>query len=404
MVQLHGTKGTDFLVVHEAAQNLLGGKRLYDVRRIERDLFGPNYHLPPLAAVLAVPFGLLGEDPALAAWRGLSLLSHFAALALALRTLGVPRASPLAPAALGVWAFCWPARATFIHGQWDAFFLLALTVAWWAERRRKGVLAGGVLALAGSVKPYPLLALGAFAARGRWRVVLAAAVGGALLFGLAYVLAGPRETQTFLERVVPHLGATTAYAENQSLAGFVARLLEPETRPVAAQSPAIAWISRLLALALLLPLGLLAKRQRRSAVGNDLQYAAWVAAIPIVIPVAWMHYQQLLLLPFLVLAAAWVRGAVPRPRLLEWGLYGLALVLVAFGDHYTVLGPLAGELWKPQQARVDAANAELLARFAGPAVLLLSYKLYGALLLFGLCLRSSWRSRGTAERASCAEG
>jgi hypothetical protein len=121
-----------------------------------------------------------------------------------------------------------------------------------------------------------------------------------------------------------------------------------------------------------------------------------------------MHYQQLLLLPFLFLAAAWWSGRGPRPGALVLALFGLALVLVAFGDHYTVLGPDAGELWKQQTARVDEAGERLLARFSGPAMLLISYKLYGALLLFGLCLqgawrRSAWQRAGRPGRVAAAE-
>jgi hypothetical protein len=406
--QLHGTKGADFLVIHEAAGAVLGGKQLYDVRRVERDLFGPSYHLPPLGAVVAAPFGLLDEDTALTAWRLLTLAAHFGSLALLLRVLGVPWSSPLAPAALAVWAFCWPARATLIHGQWDALFLLTLSAVWWAERRRRGLLAGALLALAGSVKPYPLLALGYFVGRRRWSALLAALLGLALLLGLAYALGGPRNTLIFLQQVVPHLGATTAYAENQSLAGFLARLIEPEMRPVVAESPTVYLLSRLLFLAgLLAPLGLLGLRAPRGPFGPELQYAAWVAAIPIGIPVAWMHYQHLLLLPFLFLAAAWWSGRGPRPGPAGLALFGLALALVAFGDHYTVLGPAAGDLFKQQTARVDQAGERLLARFSGPAMLLISYKLYGALLLFGLCLqgawrRSAWQGFGRRGRAAAA--
>ena len=392
VVRLHGTKGADFLVMYEAAGAVLNQKSLYDVRRVERDLFGADYHLPPFGAVVAAPFGLLDEDTALTTWRLLTLAAHFGSLALLLRVLGVPWSSPLAPAALAVWAFCWPARATLIHGQWDGFFLLALSAAWWAERRQRGWLAGALLALAGSVKPYPLLALGYFAARRRWPALLAGLLGLGLLFGLAYVAAGPRNTQVFVQQVVPHLGATTAYAENQSLAGFLARLIEPDMRPVATESPAVYLLSRLLfVVGLLAPLGLLALRAPNREYGLELQYAAWVAAVPIGIPAAWMHYQHLLLLPFLFLAAAWWGERGWRPGRLELALFGLALVLVVFGDHYTVLGPDAGELWKQQTARVDAAGERLLERFSGPAMLLISYKLYGALLLFGLCLRQAWR-------------
>lgn len=392
VVRLWSTKGTDFLVIRAAAAALLRGDRLYDLRRIEGELFGASYHLPPFAAVVAAPFALLDEDTALTLWRVLALAAHFGALALLLRVLGIRRSSPLAAGAFVVWAFSWPTRATVIQGQWDAFFLLALAAAWWAERWRRGALAGLLLALAGSVKPFPLLALGYFGTRRRWSAVLGAVVGLALLFGLAFVLAGPPSTTTFLERVAPRLGATTAYAENQSLAGFLARWVEPDMRPVPTEAPVVYLLSRALFVGLLVPLGLLGLRTPLGRYGPELHYAAWVAAAPIGIPASWLDYQELLLLPLLMLAAAWWSGRGPRPSWIQGCLFGAALVLIAFGDHYTVLGPDAGELWKQQTARVDAANQRLLADFAGPRMLLISYKLYGALLLFGLCLWNGWRA------------
>lgn len=392
VVRLWSTKGTDFLVIRAAAAAMLRGDRLYDLQRVEKDLFGPSYHLPPFAAVVASPFALLDEDTALTLWRVLALLAHFGALALLLRVLRVRWSSPLAGGALVVWAFAWPARATVIQGQWDAFFLLALAAAWWAERRRRGVLAGLLLALAGSIKPFPLLALGYFGVRRRWSAVVGALAGLGLCFGLAVIVAGPRNTTTFLERVVPYLGATTAYAENQSLAGFLARLVEPDMRPNPTAAPLVYLLSRGLFLLLLVPLGLLGFRTPLGRYGPELQYAAWVAAAPIGIPASWLDYQQLLLLPLLVLAVAWWGGRGPRPSVVQVAVFGAALVLIAFGDHYTVLGPDAGELWKQQTARVDAANQRLLADFAGPRMLLVSYKLYGALLLFGLCLWNGWRA------------
>lgn len=390
LVTMFGRKGADFLVIREAAEMLRAGELIYYVKRVEEDLFGPAFHLPPIAALLATPFTLIDKDAGLEVWRALSLAAHFGALALLLRTLGVPWRSPLTPAALGVWGFFWPARFTFIAGQWDAFFLFALAAALWADRRGRGVLAGAALALAGSVKPYPLLALGYFGTRRRWGAVIAGVLGTLLLFGVTYAVAGPRQTTTFLRQVLPHLGATTAYAENQSLSGFLARLIELDMRPVPTEAASVYLLGRLLfVFGLLLPLGLLALRAPRSEAGASLQYAAWVAAMPIGTPAAWMHYQELLLLPFFVLAAAWLSDAGARPGKLGWALYALGLVLVAFGDHYTVLGPLAGELWK-SEARVDAAAQQLMARFNGPAVLLLSYKLYGALILWVLCLRTAW--------------
>jgi hypothetical protein len=399
MTLLSNGTAVDLAIVQTSVHRMLRGQPLYNTDRMQGDFFGHNSHLPPFGLLLAVPFALLDWRSGQQAWRVLSLVAHFGSLALLLRTFGIARTSLLAPAALAVWAAFGPARSSFLLGQWDAFFLLALAAAWWAERHRRGALAGALLALAGSIKLYPLLALGYFATRRRWTAVLAAGFVLALAFGLAYLLAGPRESQTYLQQVLPLLGATTAYPENQSMAGFAARLVEPTMWTSVTQSAAVYGVSRGLLVGLLLPLGLLLLRAPRAALGADLQYAAWVAAAPIGLPVAWEHYQELLLLPFLVLAAAWCRpDRSGQPGRWDRLLYCLALALVASGDFHTVLGPAADDLWKADPGRAQAAGDYLLARFAGPAVLLLSLKLYGALLLWGLCLRAAWRASAWAGR------
>jgi hypothetical protein len=89
----------------------------------------------------------------------------------------------------------------------------------------------------------------------------------------------------------------------------------------------------------------------------------------------------------------------------EYVLFAVGLVLVAFGDNYTVLGAeTASEMFKNEQARVNAANARVLADFAGPAVLILSYKLYGALLIWALSLRAAWRASAFEGRLAIWRG
>lgn len=396
LVAQYGAGGRDYdngiRGVHAASQ----AKPLYDVGWITADLFGAPFHLPPLAALIPMPLILPGRNPGLEVWRALSLAAHFGALAVLLRALGVPRASMLTPLALAVWGVLWPVRTSLYEGQWDAFFLLAVAAAWWAAARQRGLLAGAILALAGNVKPYPLLALGYFVARRRWGTVSAGLLGCGLVFAGAGLAVGLDETLVFLQAVMPQLGGTTGYSQNQSFAGFLVRLVDRDLRPIVSHTPLVYLLSRAFTLGSLLLLGLMTSRTPRSPSGAALQYAGWVAGMPIVIPVAWDHYQVLLALPLVVLAWAWWSGA-PRPTRFEGALFMAALVLIAFGDHTTVLGPGAAELWQPKVR--DAMNETLRARFAGPLMLLLSYKLYGALLLWGLCLRAAWQTSGPADRS-----
>jgi uncharacterized membrane protein len=257
-----------------------------------------------------------------------------------------------------------PISDTIAFGQIDLALLLALTLALWAlraEHARPDVLAGALVALGTLFKVYPLLLLAFFVVKRRWWALAGFALGMLVLNGISIAVVGWEMHRVYLFEVLPRIGGTTSWVENQTISGFLARLVLPPTdttifhnRPIELLGLAIGGAVGLLAC-------LLALRPAHSASPRfALQYGYFALAMVLTVPAAWMHYETLLFLPF----AALLLHARDR----QIGLTRAALLAISFG--------LAG--YGNQWSYYDGTVLGLL------TVLGVSYKFYGMLLLAGV--------------------
>jgi hypothetical protein len=259
----------DFQVFYAAAEAARAWAPLYDLAGIRRD---PGeivvYRHAPIGAVLFVPWTLLPYQVALNGWRLLNVAVYAATLWTFLRHFEIHWRSPLALALAAVWFASTPSRDSLALGQWDALFLsmfLTLLVAL-TTRRDRDLLGGAFLSLPITLKFFPvLLLLGPFVAR-RWRIFAGCLLGGVTLL-IVGLLAGPQNTLVFVRDVAPVVGGGTLYAENQTLYAFVGRLLASELsgKGFGATYPVdlTRWLSRLLALPIVLVTALVADRADR---------------------------------------------------------------------------------------------------------------------------------------------
>src|SRR5581483_11813871 len=134
---------------------------------------------------------------------------------------------------------------------------------------------------------------GAFVARRWWRAlaITAIALVGLSLAGAAVV--GTDETTVFVTRVLPASGATTAYADNQSLSGVIARLVTDDLKPVPLRgAPGVDLAIRAIALlGLAGTIWLAARAGRHDPEARALQLGLFVPLSILVAPAAWSHYQ-----------------------------------------------------------------------------------------------------------------
>jgi hypothetical protein len=374
---------------------------LYDLVALEENPFGEVFKLAPPAAVYLVPFSFGTIQQARLVWRAVLVVAFVAAFAVLAHTLGVRPLGWLWVSGLGLWSLFGPLQIAVGEGQWDPIFLLLIAIATFAVARHRSILAAVVVALAASVKPYPLVLAGYFLARREWRALAATLVtlGGLLL--TSGLIVGLDETAVFVTRVLPASGATTAYADNQSLGGIIARTWSDDLKPFPLRDAgAVDLTIKVLAVALVaLTAVLVLRRPDGKATDRALQLAIFVPLSILVIPAAWTHYQAILLVPLTLLA--WEQAG-NRPRdLLGWGLLVAIYVVLLLPNPTMLYGPeIDRALWL--RSRADGANLALQRLYPTAfSRLILSYKALAVLMLYGLLAwrvaRPSWSGRGTSQ-------
>jgi hypothetical protein len=164
---------------------------------------------------------------------------------------------------------------------------------------------------------------------------------------------------TFLFEVLPNIGGGTAWVENQTINGFLNRFTISHIGLLPGESTLV----RVLTYAgALLCTGLTFWRARHMPPAAG--FGLWLVTLLIILPVAWMHYAAVLLIPFYQLFVR-LEQQPPQENALPWRvllLYALAWLLLCCGNQWTFFDRTMydGPLW----------------------VLVLSYKLYGLLLLW----------------------
>jgi hypothetical protein len=183
-----------------------------------RALGAPDYGVdipyvnPPIAAVAASPFTLLGIDSAYRLWGLVQVLLLVAAIAITVRVAPWPQSVPrLARAGFGVVALAGIGTGMLVvEGQWDGVPALGLALAYAAWRRgRPSWAAVALVAGFATTKPHLALALAAFLiARGERRALVAGAAAVAASLAVPLVLVGAPGTAGFVSAL--HLSAGVA--------------------------------------------------------------------------------------------------------------------------------------------------------------------------------------------------
>ncbi len=258
---------------------------------------------------------LLSPRAAYRTWLGANLA--FLAAALALLIGGERRMDWRGRSASAALALLYPPlEVHFQYAQSQIVVLLLLVLALRALARGRDARAGLALALAALLRGFPLIVAGGLVAGRRWRA-LGYTAGGLMAGGLATALAmGPARAAGFVGAIKLITSAQfIAVPANVALGSFVSRIFWYAWAAGAGD----AFFALRLPAAMLAELGLLALTVRATMApwrGADCaarNFALWVCTAILLAPTAWLHYMVLLLIPFVLIAAAGVRGqAAPR--------------------------------------------------------------------------------------------
>jgi hypothetical protein len=372
---------------------------LYDLVALEENPFGEVFKLAPPAAIYVVPFSFGPIQQARLVWRIVLVVSMLAAFGIVAQTFGVQALGWLWVAGLALWCVFGPLQIAVGEGQWDPIFLLLIAVAVYGVARGRMTVTALAVAVAASIKPYPLVLIGCLLARRDWRAAAATVMILAPLLLIGALVVGLEETTAFVTRVLPASGVTTAYADNQALGGVVARAWSSDLKPFPLRDAGPVDLAiRISALALFgATIWLVARRPTTDKLQRSLQLGLFVPLSILVIPAAWTHYQAILLVPLALLAIDQARNRPREP--LGWLLLAVAYVVLLLPNPTMLYGPeIDRGLWL--RSRADAANL-ILQRLYPTAVsrLILSYKAFAVILLYGLL---AWRISRPASHAALA--
>ncbi|MBK8257383.1 MAG: DUF2029 domain-containing protein [Polyangiaceae bacterium] len=370
----------DALPAMAAARSLLETPNapIYDMTKTDTAAF----LYPPIAAVLYIPHVVQEE---FSSWSLVStnrLVFLLIAMLVAAAWTG-RRRWPSAVEAMGtlvLMAVFLPIARSLELNQASLYVALFLGAAWVSLDRGFDVAAGLFLALAGAVKPHlfavaPLLV---FHAR---KTAISAAIGAVFLGLTSLLVAGVENHVTYITHVLPTASRGYAFFPNQSMGGFLHRLLTDAPLDVfelSAPNPLVQRMTAAVGAAFYVStFGLVLKARAHKWMRREVLALAWFVTTMIA-PIAWGHHYAAAVFPLVWLIGRTQRGLEKDVSRLAPTAFGCALL----GSYFVVTG-------------LSGTGARLFA----------SYGLVGALLSAGAFGRSLWvvaRSPG-AELAAVSE-
>ena len=273
-----------------------------------------HFSAPPIVATLLVPLGKLQYQLAFMVWRVLTDIFFFLALWVCLKLCRALTPATLLICTLAGFAFQ-PFTLTQEKGQFGALLLLTWSAAVLFAQKKQDVLSALMLALATIIKLTPVLAIGVFLVRRRWKWLAAYALWMAILMGIGVWHLGWENHRLYFAKLSA-LSCGVPGPYNYSLSGIVqntyyGNILNYDQIP--AQTPAgLCAFNKIFGFAVYLAvLLLLFKRNRRGDVLWDM--VAMSLIILLIAPFTWRHYYVLAILPLLFVWFFLTAGNFVRP-------------------------------------------------------------------------------------------
>jgi hypothetical protein len=267
-----------------------------------------GYLYPPAFAVFLVPLTWVQNDLAVRIWLLLIQACVAASLLIVYAAIGRPRRGELLCIAAVMTTF-FPLASSELTGTMNALLLLLLTGAWACWQRRKDVRSGVFIGAAAVFKLFPLALLPYLAWRRHWKLLAAVAATGIAGIALGFAVTSDQHNIYYFHDMLPQLAAGTGYRENQSLAGFTARICQPA---LADAGGSAGWCGRVLDWPLVLLLLFIVLRATSRATRSGLEFALAVSTLPLISSITWSFHLVVLILPMALLIRRAFTGAMSR--------------------------------------------------------------------------------------------
>jgi hypothetical protein len=244
-----------------------------------------------------------------------------------------------------------PVNLNLYWGQSQLIALALMVAAMRAMERERDAAAGLLIAAAGMLRAYPLLLIGYFVIRRKWRAFAFAAIGIAAGVSVTIAALGLAQSLSFIHGAL----RLTDYSivnrvDNLSLGPFVSRTFWVLTGTASGSSAD--WTRRAaIAVADIVVLGMTIRATLADADCGDPDwrfYSLWIAVSIMLSPVAWHHYLLLLAIPFVqMVAAAAERRSGSRAVWMAALAYVLSAVSIRVFNRFLIPPPTEFQLMFP---------------------------------------------------------
>jgi len=228
--------------------------------------------------------------------------------------------------------FVWPpVQYNLAKGQWSILVALLLVMFWHFHVRGESRWAGASLGVASAVKLFPAL-LGLFLLARAPRAVLWMVITVVAVLALPLVWMGPQTIQMFLAQSQANVAYWETFpAVTYSIHGVVARLLVGGqwARPLV-EAPLIArGLGTFAAILLVVIATWFTRRQCNDDDREGTRFAAWIALLVLLNPLAMAHTGVILALPIMLVAQALTTDHRVWPKV----AWTIAVALVSIPGH-----------------------------------------------------------------------
>ena len=292
----------------------------------------PGFFYSPLFAVILIPLGALELSMATIVW-GIVMLFTTASLGVLSYRTAPPESRVTIAGFILLFMTSFPVLHNFKWGQVSVLLVLLVVASLVAYEHGRIALSAILLALAVSIKYYPLVFVVYFIVHRDWKFVLSFAISVLVcVFVLPAVVLGPGDTVEFLNRVLVGSGGVQRGAggpNSQSLKNVLARLYPGSPGTVEISRIAFAAVGYFMFWGNLVLVFLLRKLGRHEAL--TISFMVLFLSIPLFVGTSWPHY--LVYLPFCqVLAFEMLRQTYEPSRVRRRILAGLLAVSVALAS------------------------------------------------------------------------
>jgi alpha-1,2-mannosyltransferase len=292
----------------------------------------PGFYYSPLFALSMALFGAFELKNALLLWGVVMIVTTVGLGVLSYRT-APPESRVTIAGFILLFVTSFPILHNFKWGQVSVLLVLLVVGSLVAYERKHVVPSALLLALAVSIKYFPVIFIIYFIIHRDWKFVLTFVLGSvAFLFIIPAIVIGPSETLEFLRRLVVESGEAQRAAggpNSQSLKNVLARLLPVSGGAVESSRIAFAAVAYFLLQANLVLVFLLRKITRHE--GLTICFMLLFLSTPLFVGTSWPHY--LVYLPFCqVLAFEMLRQTYEPSRVRRRIMAGLLVVSVVLAS------------------------------------------------------------------------